>query len=125
MVVDSYTLYTEDLNSKFGFGDGDMFQEICIDFEEKNGLPFDSIDDHEVLRQVIKRYLLPKLDKRVTIYETFSTCHNPCRVTSVDGVEHEWGFEPIEAKPEYVVVTREQVLEIIPECIRDDKEESE
>ncbi len=71
---------TDSLLSKWGFGDGDMLEDLMWDNDLRD------VDEHEVLIKVVKTLLLPKIDQNVEVYEV-SCIHNPIRARTVDGVE--------------------------------------
>lgn len=105
----TYILSGDDLLSKFGFGDGDLFDDQIYDYEDATNLK-DCISSDGVLKAVVMKYLYPLLPNGVMI-ETFNTHHNPIRL--VQGSFHDIALiEGIE-----VTVTREQVDEIIKEVV--------
>ena len=95
----TFILDSESLNSKFGFGDGDLFWDFLWD----NGLG--EVDNHRVLTEAVRRHLLPLLPEDVEVYE-IGTIHNPIRTDcdAPSGVS--------------VAVTGEQVLAIASELAR-------
>ena len=78
-------LASVDLCSKWGFGDGDE-PDWVMDFCEANGRPFASVDWHPILRDLVRRYLLPALAEHhdVEVYD-IETIHNPIRARVIDG----------------------------------------
>lgn len=75
----SYLLDAESLCSKWGFGDGDMFDEEPFDtlLFQGDGI---WISGQLPLIAAVRKYLVPKLDSRVVI-EEIDTHHNPIRAT--------------------------------------------
>ena len=124
-------LATDDLFSKWGFGDGDVVEDYLWDHvdEDLQARLFD-LDQRAVLCQLVRSHLLPALDRPVEVYE-IQTIHNPIRARSVAGLPVEEGviYDPGAAvpfvQPEYVeipfdVVRRAAGLEIVAgEVVRD------
>ena len=83
-----YHLLSDDLLSKWGFGDGDMFDDLCWALEQAEGI---DVDGQDVLKAAVRRWMLPRLRQRVEVVE-IETIHNPIRASTVDGesVEHFW-----------------------------------
>lgn len=75
-------LYADDLLSKWGFDDGDRLSDWVFDTLGRHDFEY---ENHKVLEELVKRYLLPKLDKKVEIY-FINTIHNPVRAEMIDGV---------------------------------------
>jgi len=67
----TFTLTAEDLASKWGFADGDLFFDFLWDHD------LGDVDKHRVLVEAVRRYLLPLLPG-VQVYE-IETIHNPIR----------------------------------------------
>jgi hypothetical protein len=74
-------MHADDLLSKWGFGDGDSLSSWALqefdryDFEYQN---------HKLLEELVRRFLLPKLEKKVEIF-FIGTIHNPVRAEMIDG----------------------------------------
>lgn len=100
--------YTDSLLSKWGFGDGDMLDDLLFD----NGLPY----GHDVLIRVVRNKILPVIQQNVEVYE-ISTNHNPIRAKAVDGIEvDDYNYNPnIKLTPEYVDVPDSEILELARE----------
>lgn len=110
----TFTLYSDDLRNKWGFRDGDIFEDLCWEYEKKHGLERNRVDDHQVLRRVVETHLLPRLPGIEVDF--IHSCHNPIRAKFDD--EKGWpDFEDFE-----VEVTRDQIEALIPECLRSDEE---
>ncbi len=63
-------LRAEGLNSKFGFSDGEILEDM---------IPEKWWDaEHAILAHLVREKLLPLLDDRVSLFE-IPTCHNPIR----------------------------------------------
>jgi hypothetical protein len=108
----SLTLHTDDLLSKFGFNDGDD-PEDWLDYCDANGIDYNEIEFPLV--QLVRQYVLPVLDQRVTVVE-IETLHNPIRARTVDGIEVRgedtvYG-DPIELTPETVTIPMAEVARL-------------
>lgn len=81
-------LIAEGLLSKWGFGDGDVLDDLSYALWADEGL---RIGQQELLVAAVRKWLLPALDQRVEVVEVI-TIHNPIRATTIDGehVEHLW-----------------------------------
>lgn len=88
-------LSSASLLSKWGFDDGNPFDEVADWWHDRHGEPLMGhcdcgyadlgVDRAELLEALIRRYLLPALDQRVEV-EMIGTSHNPVRARSIDGV---------------------------------------
>ncbi|MGV1944846.1 MULTISPECIES: hypothetical protein [unclassified Agrobacterium] len=95
----NYLLDAGSLCSKWGFSDGDMFDEDPFDtlLFQGDGI---WISGHLPLIASVRKFLVPKLDNRVVI-EEIDTNHNPIRATEetmqfVDqGIEVEVTFDQV------------------------------
>ncbi|MGI5141568.1 MULTISPECIES: hypothetical protein [unclassified Streptomyces] len=110
------TLFSADLLSKWGFHDGSDPDE-WIDYCDNNGLDWAKLDFPLV--EVVRRFLLPKLEQNVTVVE-IETSHNPIRVETIDGVDvsEYWWLESDSGPkltPEYVDVPLSEVARIAQE----------
>ena len=114
------TLFADGLLSKFGFNYGDE-PDLWLDYCEQHGLSFDYRAWHSILRQLVRRYLLPALAQKV-ITVNIETIHNPIRALTVDGIDVEgcWnGPQPEpELTPEYVEIPMSEVAKIAAELAR-------
>tara|TARA_R110000782_G_C14513166_1_gene380162 strand:- start:106 stop:486 length:381 start_codon:yes stop_codon:yes gene_type:complete len=107
-----FVMYANDLLSKWGFGDGDRLKDYV--FEELDTYDFE-FNCHKALEELVKRYLLPKLDKKVEIF-FISGMHNPVRAEMIDGIyyENHYKHDDNDLLGDVTVeVTREQVLEVM------------
>lgn len=77
------TLFSADLLSKWGFNDG-AAPDDWLDYCEANGIDYNEVNFPLV--QLVRRYLLPKIEQAVTVVD-IETSHNPIRVETVDGVD--------------------------------------
>jgi len=87
MVSDTVYLDSDSLLSKYGFGDGDMLDDIVWDWWDARNSEWGSsppFTQHAVLVAVVKRHLLPALPEQVDTF-AIGTCHNPIRVDKVNG----------------------------------------
>ena len=92
-MTDCFTIDTDNLLSKFGFGDGELFIPIkntCYvntyeyeDSLEQGRIGF-RICDSESIIKIVKNFIIPNIINKIE-YETISTIHNPIRVTTIDG----------------------------------------
>lgn len=69
-----FVLKTSNLKSKFGFCDGDIFEELTDKYGHID------MHHHYPLMKAVEIYLKPLLHPNVEI-EEFHTIHNPARVT--------------------------------------------
>lgn len=101
----TFQLHGFDLRSKFGFSDGDLLHEVLFDNELTE---HEDVGQHEVLVEVVKRYLLPALPEKIEV-EEYCTCHNPIRQKGWPDVvcNYEGAFEKTR-----VTVTEAQVCEV-------------
>lgn len=79
-------LSADGLMSKWGFGDGDMPDDVWDHLWESGE---HDLNWHAVLRILVRRYLLPALEEaghEVTVYD-IETIHNPIRAEMIDGIE--------------------------------------
>lgn len=99
--------YTESLLSKWGFGDGDMLDDLLYDNE------LGSVDAHGVLIEIVKTRLIPKIKQVVNVY-TVQCAHNPIRANSVNGVEVDCynNNNDIRLEPEFIDIKDSEILEI-------------
>lgn len=112
------TLYSTGLLSKWGFMDGDVVDDWIYD----NGLweKYKDIDDHKILEELVGKYLLPKLNHKV------STCfvgtnHNPVRADSIDHKLYGNWYEDDEwenkLKPESVIIPSNKVVLLLDKAL--------
>lgn len=121
-------LFSSGLLSKFGFGDGDPFEAITEWYHDQHGEglmrhcdcpSFDlGVSDDDLLRLLVRRYLVPALDQRVELVD-IETSHNPVRASRVDGVDVEecwYGRQPEPTlTPEDVEISYADVLRAVEE----------
>jgi hypothetical protein len=93
------TLHTDGLYSKWGFGDGDVLDDVLYDLgygdqweKERAWINADHSRfsfDHRVLIRVVHHVVVPALAAHHQIggVYTIHTIHNPVRATHCDGVE--------------------------------------
>lgn len=107
--VQTITLDTDGLYSKWGFGDGDVLDDALYDLgygdqyaKERDWLREDLSRfnfDHRVLIRVVHHVVVPALGAHHQIGGVFTihTIHNPVRATHCDGVEvdHYEGPAPV------------------------------
>ncbi len=100
--------YTSGLLSKWGFGDGDMLDEMLWDA----GIYLD--DSHTLLIRIVRELVLPRIEQKVEVFE-IGTIHNPIRADTVNGkrVDHcadDPGVPPL--TPEFIEVPEEVILNL-------------
>ena len=93
--------YPSGLLHKFGFGDGDMLEDL----REEHGL---KVDRSDLLAAVVERLVVPRLDQRVETY-TIGSMHNPIRARTVDGEEADLDST---LTPEVIEVPIAQIIEV-------------
>ncbi|WP_390241875.1 hypothetical protein [Vibrio sp. R78045] len=93
----TWTLSTDDLFNRFGFSDGDLFEDLALG--EQMALP----SKQEILKLVVEHLLLPKIDCVIELYDV-NTSHNRVRFDD----RHKGTFEPVE-----ISVTGEQIFTIL------------
>lgn len=108
-----FYLDARSLLSKWGFGDGDAFDDWWWDTYDEPPRP--NADD--ILYALVAGYLMPALrdaghDGELTRIET---SHNPVRLETLDGREVDW-YEGNHDLPISVEVSRAQV-EVMVDCI--------
>ncbi|KZM72182.1 hypothetical protein [Nocardia terpenica] len=79
-------LHAEGLFSKHGFRDGELITEWLWSIEELGYYidAWDHVDDHAVLRQLVRDHLLPAIPGEFTVCD-YSTHHNPIRIDTWRG----------------------------------------
>lgn len=124
MADGGFLLDAESLMSKWGFGDGDALDEWWWDRFAADA----EFDTDELLYALVLAYLVPAMRERGHVVELvrIETIHNPVRAGMLDGVEVDHyadgdHFDP----PIYVVITVEQVLEMVRKIVPDRTNRSE
>jgi hypothetical protein len=89
--VHPLTLWASCLASKWGFDDGDLVIEYVFNLREC-GYQIEKYNRDESLKLLVETYLAPVLvEKGIDVqYEFVGTCHNPIRVSKVNGVDVDW-----------------------------------
>lgn len=107
----TFKLYSADLLCKWGFGDGDMFDDFIIEYGD-----YDILTGHEVLKAAVQKFLVPVVKQALEISSDVSCLHNPIRALTVDGQEVSWYEENqgVELEPKFVEVSAEQVMALFP-----------
>ena len=111
----TFIMYPDDLLSKWGFGDGDRLS----DFLDDAGHAYEfKVNTHKLLEELVKRFLLPNIKKKVEIY-FIDTIHNPVRAEMIDGVYYTnhyedddnglLGSDPVELTAEQVVAVAKEM----------------
>ena len=76
-----FVMYPDSLLSKWGFGDGDALSDFLYENDVEHKVRLNS---HKLLEELVKRFLLPKLSKKVEIFY-IESIHNPVRAEMIDG----------------------------------------
>lgn len=117
-------LFSQGLLSKWGFGDGDVMFDYIYDLEDRGVIDVMNVDEHAVLRGLVRRYLLPELRQHHEIeLIDIETNHNPIRALHVDGIDvtdlwYEPSQQDVTLHPDSVTVPLDAVLEEIERCSR-------
>ena len=102
------------LLSKWGFNDGDE-PEAFMDYWDEIGVPYWDTDWRKALRILVRRHLLPELERhhRIVVYD-IETSHNPIRAEMLDGVEvDDHADVKMTLTPEFVEIPYEAVMEAV------------
>ena len=120
------TLHASSLFSKWGFGDGDVIDDVLWRHHDDGVTWSDLVDDKLVLDELIRRHLLPLVhaampDSEID-YAYIDSLHNPCRIDSVNGrrVDHAATvlYVPVALDKIEVVVSDEQVMDAARHILR-------
>lgn len=117
MTEPSVYLWSDSLMSKWGFGDGDMPDDVW-DYLDEHGPAEQTVDWHAVLRSLVRTYLLPALQDAGHMVELYDieTIHNPIRASVIDGIEiDDYGDNPLHLRLDGVEVTWPQIKQAIDE----------
>lgn len=112
--------HTDDLLSKWGFGDGDALEYFFGDDAEISEM-LSEIDEHEALTKIVKEFVIPHISQTLTI-EVLPTNHNPVRASTVDGVRVDYRAGPnqtIKLTPEKIAVPVSDVIGVINDLYRE------
>jgi hypothetical protein len=111
-------LWADALLSKWGFGDGDMPDDVWDYLDEHGPL---HVDWHAVLRLLVRRHLIPALEDaghQIEVYDV-ETIHNPIRASKGDGVEVDYPSDDhIHLRLDGVRVSWEQIDQAIREVVK-------
>lgn len=84
--MDTLTLHSASLLSKYGFNDGDE-PDALLDELDRRGIAYPNSGEwHAALTRLVREHLVPALDQRVEVVE-IETNHNPIRAQTVDGAD--------------------------------------
>lgn len=91
--IDSYEFNIADLDNKYGFSDGDLFEGFADSY---GGISWD--ENRDFLLAVIRKFVVPEIQKltaHVITVDEFNSNHNHVRVSKIDDVyigevEHLW-----------------------------------
>lgn len=97
---------TNDLLSKWGFGDGNMLTDLLLDNHYSLSL------SANLLRMIAREHILPGLDQVVQV-EDSCEMHNPIRAISVDGSQVDCNKNNLLLTPKYIQVSDHVILEMI------------
>lgn len=84
-----FTMYADDLLSKWGFSDGDSLSNYIY---STMGIFDYQYDIHKLLHELVIMYLLPKIKSKVEVM-FIATIHNPIRAEYIDGVPYTNHYE--------------------------------
>ncbi len=122
--VDGLWLQSACLLSKYGFGDGDIPNDL-MDALEARGLLYSDCEDywHSALARLVREDLYPVLDQKVELVD-IKTNHNPIRALTVDGVDvldRPRDFRlSIKLTPEAAFVSIGRVIDVLREEMAND-----
>lgn len=71
----TYQFFSDSLLSKWGFGDGDMLNELC------------GATSHDDLALFVEKVIVPQITSHKITTCRIHTSHNPIRAETIDGVE--------------------------------------
>lgn len=113
---------TDGLLSKWGFGDGDMLDDLLFDWLDDTGRSIPERNghrgtwEHRVLVRLVREFVVPAIDQPIEVYE-IGTAHNPIRASSVNG--EPWDVYTTDTEgvltPEWVDVPLSEVLRVAAE----------
>lgn len=108
-----FELHSHDLLSKWGFGDGDLFNDFVFDNNYHVRWTTQEFPiDKEILKRVVETYLIPALPYKVRL-QCVVTMHNCVRV-------HPDDYEELQTQPEIVVKVSEQQVREICEQVKEE-----
>jgi hypothetical protein len=110
MSQDHILFSTVDLATRDGFDDGHLVDAVVSQVCAMDGIDPATVPTHDVLAEVIERFVVPALDQRVHTAR-WMTGHNPVRLRSVDGLLVEGDDIPL-ITPEIVFVSRSDIEEV-------------
>ncbi len=106
----SIRFYTNDLLSRYGFGDGDLLVAFLSDH---------CLDDvhNQVLAETVIRYVIPTVNREIELLQPenwYWTAHNPIRAKKVDGTEVDdvGDNKNLALMPEFVDIEEGVILDI-------------
>lgn len=101
---------TNDLLSKWGFGDGCILDNLLLDNNHSLSL------SAPLLRHITREHILPFLNQTVVV-ENSCKMHNPIRAISVDGINTDCKSNIPPLTPKYIVLSEELILTNITSLI--------
>lgn len=106
----SITVWTDGLCSKWGFHDGDIFDDWKWDREEEDE-KYSRVDDHTFMLRVILMEVVPRISNDLDLVR-IHTIHNPLRTRSVDGKTVDWfdSTKEYELSPDSVEIEEDILL---------------
>lgn len=123
--ADEIVFYAKGLQSKWGFGDGDMLDDLLyehIGTDEEIDHTFGGRDKcgalytlkHAVLILAVERFVVPALDQTVDTFRLY-TIHNPIRAERING---DTDIEDYTLTPAAVAVPGSAIRAIADEIVR-------
>lgn len=103
--LETFTLYSADLYEKYGFSDGDLFDDWLDSHLVSSD---DELNPKELLVAAVRATLLPQLKPAIRVVEV-RTGYNPLRAYSEFS-----GEARVRLEPEYVVITEQQLVDLFP-----------
>lgn len=106
----TYTFFSDSLLSKWGFGDGNMLDELC------------GATSHDDLALFVDKIIVSQITSHKVTARRVHTIHNPIRAEFVDGVEALYPVdERFELKPEKFSYTGQEILEALEKLRNEQK----
>lgn len=104
------SIKTDGFLSKWGFHDGDIFDDFLEDHGETCAMGY----AHKFLERVLKELVIPKIKNKIEIV-FIETIHNPVRAEKVDGKEVNWYREnpDITIDPEFIILTEDELVKLL------------
>jgi hypothetical protein len=106
----NYTFYTDGICHKYGFGDGDMLNNVFFHFDTTG-------NHHDLLYLFVSRFVVPKITNHKVELYFMHTGHNPVRARTVDDIEVLYPVDDRFAfEPETVTYTGKEIVHLLGSC---------